>query len=242
MICSAKTDIGLKRSVNQDAYGFKIISEDLAWAIVCDGMGGMAAGNIASEIAADHITNSFSENLSPKLNEKQITTFLKAAVESANAAIYEKATNNDELKGMGTTVVCAVVKENICFVAHAGDSRLYLFRDGTLIQMTSDHSVVQSMVDNGHLTEEEAKSHPNKNIITRALGVHKSVEVDITDFNIKDGDVILLCSDGLTNCVEDSEIVSILNNSEFERISELLIDKANSGGGIDNITAVALKI
>ncbi len=242
MIISAKTDVGLKRSANQDAFDTKILNDGLAWAIVCDGMGGQAAGNIASKIAVERITSAFSENLSPRLNEKQLATFLKAAAESANMAIYDKARSDEELSGMGTTLVCAVIKEGSCLVAHAGDSRLYLFRDNCLIQMTSDHSVVQSMVDNGHLTEEEAKTHPSKNIITRALGVHSRIDVDINDFSVKENDIILLCSDGLTNCVDDAEITKVLTESEPENISEILIDKANSGGGFDNITVVTIKI
>ncbi len=242
MIFSAKTDIGLKRTINQDVYDVKILNNELAFALVLDGMGGMAAGNVASSVAATHIAGSLNDNLSPKLTEKQLTTFLRAAVESANAAVFEKAASDQELHGMGTTVVCAVIRKDSCFVAHAGDSRLYLYRDGTLIQMTNDHSVVQSMVDNGHLTEEEAKIHPSKNIITRALGVHSSVDVDITDFAVKEDDIILLCSDGLTNCVDDEGIAKALETAEFEGVAEQLVDTANSGGGIDNITVVALKI
>lgn len=242
MIFSAKTDIGLKRSANQDTLSVKILNDNLAWAIVCDGMGGMAAGNVASETAVAHIIKAFEDNLSPKLTEKQIFSLLKSSIESANAAIYEKAASKEELKGMGTTVVCALVKDNTCFVAHAGDSRLYLFRDGALNQITNDHSVVQSMVDTGHITEEEAKSHPNKNIITRALGVHKSVDIDISDFALKEDDIILLCSDGLTNCVDGESLIDSLANSNFDVLADNLIDKANNGGGNDNITVAALKI
>jgi protein phosphatase len=189
-----------------------------------------------------NITKAFEDNLSPKLNDKQIFSFLKASIESANAAIYEKASSNEELKGMGTTVVCTLIKDDTCFVAHAGDSRLYLFREGNLSQITNDHSVVQSMVDNGHLTEEEAKIHPNKNIITRALGVHKDVDIDISDFRVNSNDIILLCSDGLTNCVDNAALIELLSNSEFDGLAEVLVNKANDGGGNDNITVVALKI
>lgn len=242
MIYSAKTDVGLTRTANQDAFSVNIFNEDFALFVVCDGMGGTAAGNVASEMAVERVVKSFNDNYSPKLSEKQIVGLLKSSVESANAAIYEKASANEELKGMGTTIVCAVVYKNTCLVAHAGDSRLYRFRQGVLSQITTDHSVVQTMVDSGHITEEEAKIHPNKNIITRALGVHSAVEVDITDFSLESNDIVLLCSDGLTNCLESDEIANILHSADFEKVTDIMIEKANGNGGYDNITAVAFKI
>ena len=242
MIFSAKTDIGLRRSSNQDAFSFKKIGDDFGWSVVCDGMGGMAAGNLASEIAVKHIEKSFNDNLSPKLSEKQILNLIKASVESANSAIFDKAKNDEKFNGMGTTIVLAVVKGSNCYVAHAGDSRLYRFSNGKLSQVTTDHSVVQSMVDIGHITEAEAKLHPNKNIITKALGVHSNIDVDITCVSVCREDIVLLCTDGLTNCVSDAEINNILQNTGIEGVADELVDKANAGGGLDNITAVALKI
>lgn len=242
MVFSAKTDIGLKRKINQDSYNFKAVDENCAWMVVCDGMGGMAAGNIASAETVKLLTRSFRDNLSAKSKPEFVRNFLKNSIQSVNAAVFEEANSSDELKGMGTTIVCAVILNDVCYVAHAGDSRLYRLHSGVLSQVTNDHSVVQSMVDNGQITEEQAKIHPNKNIITRAVGVHSEIEVDFTEFHIFESDIILLCTDGLTNCVNDSEIVKVLKEEKFENIAEKLTEIANNNGGFDNITAVAVKV
>ena len=242
MIFSANTDIGLKRKINQDGYNFKAFGDECAWIVVCDGMGGMAAGNIASAETVKLLSRSLNDNLSQRSSGEFIRNLLKSSIESANAAVFEEASNSAELKGMGTTVVCAVILNGVCYVAHAGDSRLYRFHNGVLNQVTTDHSVVQTMVDSGQLTEEQAKSHPNKNIITRAVGVHSNIEIDFDEFDVFDSDVILLCTDGLTNCVSDEEIVSVIENEDFNCTAERLTEIANNNGGFDNSTVVVVKI
>lgn len=242
MTFSANTDIGLKRKINQDGYNYKAFGEGCAWVVVCDGMGGMAAGNIASAETVKLLSRSLEDNLSSRSSGDFVRSLLKSSIESANAAVFEEASSSAELKGMGTTVVCAVVLNGVCYVAHAGDSRLYRFHNGVLSLVTTDHSVVQTMVDSGQLTEEQAKIHPNKNIITRAVGVHNNIDIDFDEFDVFESDVILLCTDGLTNCVSDDEIVSVIQNEDFDCLAERLTEIANNNGGFDNSTAVAIKI
>lgn len=242
MTFSAKTDVGLKRKINQDYFDYGQLGDNACWLAVCDGMGGMVAGNVASETAVKCLARSFGENLSSKSPPAFIRSFLEKSVASANAVVFDMADADNELRGMGTTVVAAVVVEGVCYVAHAGDSRLYKIQDGVLSQVTTDHSVVQTMVDSGQLTEEQAKIHPNKNIITRALGVRNDIDVDFTEFKVSNGDIIFLCSDGLTNCVDDEEILNVMKNNDFSLTADILVDIANNNGGIDNITIVAVKI
>lgn len=242
MTFSAKTDIGQKRKLNQDSFQFKAFGDSAAWMVVCDGMGGMAAGNVASDIAVKCLARCFEDNLSKKASPEQIKSLLKSSILSANAAVFAKANEQEELNGMGTTVVAAVIMNGVCYAAHAGDSRLYRMHNGELHQVTTDHSIVQTMVDSGQLTEEQAKIHPNKNIITRALGVHQDIEIDFSEFEVYEGDIVFLCTDGLTNCVTDQNISEVLMKEEFSDTAQKLIELANNNGGIDNITFVAVKI
>lgn len=242
MLFCAKTDIGLKRKINQDCYNLGRVDDSTAWTVVCDGMGGMAAGNIASAETVKLLTRSLEDNLSSRSTADFVRNLLKTSIQSVNAAVFEEASGSEELRGMGTTVVASVILNGVCYVAHAGDSRLYRYHNGALSRITTDHSVVQSMVDNGQITEEQAMIHPNKNIITRAVGVHSEIEVDFTEFDVYDGDIVLLCTDGLTNCVDEATLVTVLQTSEFSKVADSLIEIANNNGGIDNITVVAVKI
>ena len=242
MIISAKTDIGLRRDANQDCFAYgQPDSGTLSWAVVCDGMGGMAAGNIASELAVTVISRAFEDNLSASSSPGFITGLMKTAVEAANAAVFDAAGRQPECHGMGTTAVAAVVTETKAFFAHAGDSRAYLLREGRLTQITTDHSIVQSMVESGQLTADEAEHHPNRNIITRAVGVNSDIEVDLSETEIGEGDIVLLCTDGLTNCVDVEQIFETLVNTEFSVVAERLIALANRNGGTDNITVAAIR-
>ena len=243
MKISAKTDIGLKRSANQDSFRSGMLTkENIAWAVVCDGMGGMAAGNIASEQAVEVISKALEQNLSPKSSSKFIFNLLKTSVDSANATVFDMASKNVELRGMGTTVVSFVVKDNIAHLIHAGDSRAYIFQNDELLQITTDHSVVQTMVESGQITQDEAEHHPNKNIITRAVGVAPSIETDMSELSLGSGDIILLCTDGLTNCVDAELIKNTIIDTEFSVLADKLVDLANQNGGNDNITVVAFKL
>lgn len=243
MTVSAKTDVGMKRTTNQDSYNFGVIENGaITWAVVCDGMGGMAAGNVASSEAVKVISKAFEQNLSPRSSPSFINNLLRSAIEAANAAVYGMAVEKEELRGMGTTVVAVIIARGVAYFAHAGDSRAYALNGNEFSQITTDHSVVQSMIEHGQLTEDEAKNHPNKNIITRAIGVAPSIDIDFTDRSVASGDTVILCSDGLTNSIDEGLFKFAASDNDFESLAERLVDLANQNGGSDNITVVAIKI
>lgn len=239
MIIHSKIDKGIIRNSNQDAFIAGQLSENITFAIVCDGMGGANAGNIASETAvktvSEYLYNSFRENLTID----EIARLLSSAIESANLQIYERATKNEALSGMGTTIVVAVALGNEAVISHLGDSRIYLVND-SITQLTKDHSIVQSLIESGKISEADAKVHPRKNVITRALGVERNIIVDNDFINLSKGDTLLLCTDGLTNFVDVDTIFSTFKNNEISLVCEKLVELANLGGGGDNITVVTL--
>ncbi len=234
-----KTDKGLIRETNQDAFSYKAFSDTEAFLVVCDGMGGANAGNIASEYAVKVILDYVVQAYRPGLSSHQIENILRFAVDSANTVVYDMSQKDTNLAGMGTTVVLAYVKESAVYVLHIGDSRAYLCDSDKLTQITVDHSVVQNMVDSGEISADEAKNHPNKNIITRALGVGPSVSGDMDFLDISADQKLLLCSDGLSNYISEAEISAILNSFD-DTVADRLIAAANNGGGGDNISAVVL--
>lgn len=233
------TDKGLQRDTNQDYFEFYKFSDTSAFAVVCDGMGGANAGNVASKLATETIIRYLKSSYQPNLSFNATENLLRSAVLSANMAVYTEASKSAELKGMGTTVVLVLIKDSVAYVLHVGDSRVYQFKNGELLQLTVDHSMVQSLVDSGQITKEEALVHPKKNIITRALGVNSDVAIDLEVFDFDNDSVFLLCSDGLSNFVEASEIERELSKLDGS-ITERLIKDANNGGGGDNITAVVI--
>ncbi len=236
-----KTDVGAIRESNQDAFFYDTLSENAFFAIVCDGMGGANAGNVASDSAVRTISEYLKRAFREGMNSTQIENIIRSAIITANSKVFQMSQKDESLLGMGTTVVLLFVVGNTGYVIHIGDSRLYIYTSKTLKQITVDHSIVQNMIDSGKITPDEAKNHPSKNIITKALGVNEEVNADMDFITLGDSDIILLCSDGLTNYVTDEEITEILDN--FDETTALrLIDKANLGGGGDNITAVAVKI
>lgn len=242
MIIFGATNIGKVRKDNQDSYMFDTVDESVAFAVVCDGMGGARGGKTASSTAV----NVFASNLvslSNNYKESDIHELLEKAILDANGEIYNKSISDTELNGMGTTLVSSVIVNDTAYFANIGDSRAYLIRDGVLKRITKDHSAVQELVDQGLLTENQARNHPNKNIITRALGVDENIEFDYFVEKIKDKDIILLCTDGIINYVDDLEIpFEILSQSNVDAIPQKLIDLANSRGGSDNSTVVVIKI
>lgn len=229
------TDVGQKRTTNQD---FVFASDTPVGPlpnllIVADGMGGHQAGDMASRYAAEVIVSHIKRS-----RERNPIRVLRSAIEAANERVLEKAAEDEELSGMGTTVVAATVVENYLYVANVGDSRLYLIRDH-IRQITRDHSLVGEMVWAGELSPEQARNHPNKNIITRAVGAGQKLEIDFFDEDLRKGDILLLCSDGLSNMVEDEEIEKIIKSGrELPKIAMDLIERANRNGGKDNIAVV----
>ena len=239
MKLAGKTDVGSVRQENQDDYRAGELPGGAAWGLVCDGMGGARGGREASLSACDVIEHCFLEQYAQCLPGDE-ESFLKRALISANRFVFQKASREEELAGMGTTAVCALVRGGNAFICHAGDSRAYLVRDGRLTQLTHDHSYVQELVDCGTITVEEAEHHPQKNIITRALGVDYRLEPEFATAQLHSGDILLLCSDGLTNAVPKEQLEQLLRTGKFYDLPDLLIRTANENGGPDNITALLL--
>lgn len=185
----AKTDRGRIRESNQDAYFVGEMPDGTAFAVVCDGMGGAAGGNIASSLAVQVISSKINASYHPNMRDSSICNMLESALSAANVEVYDLAQEKADLRGMGTTVVCAVIRGGQAFIAHAGDSRAYLFSADGLQQVTTDHSMVQDLLESGKITPDEAKHHPNKNIITRAIGVDSAIKIDFDQIDFSDGQV-----------------------------------------------------
>lgn len=237
----AKTDKGRVRDNNQDAYAVGEFSDEVVWAVVCDGMGGAAGGNIASALAVKVISDKINASYRDNMRDSSIQNMLDSALAAANIEVYDFAEANAELRGMGTTVVCAIVRDNQAFIAHAGDSRAYIINsDNTSRQITVDHSYVQDLLSSGRITSEEAVNHPKKNIITRAVGVDKNIKIDFDQIDLDEGDTVLLCTDGLSNYVSDDEMLEIMSDGKHYAFADRFVTRANENGGGDNITVVII--
>lgn len=233
------TDVGQKRKMNQD---YVFASADPVGNlpnlfVVADGMGGHNAGDYASS----HAVGTVVEEIRQDADFNPIKV-IRHAIESANTEIITQAQNDENLRGMGTTMVVATIVGHYAYVANVGDSRLYLINQ-QILQVTKDHSLVQEMVRMGEINAEQARNHPDKNIITRALGAERTVDIDFFDLKLEPGNVILMCSDGLSNMVEDSQIREIISDTEknLEEKGKILISEANRNGGKDNIAVVLIE-
>jgi protein phosphatase len=243
---SGRTDVGRVRPHNEDNFGF---DERLGIYVVCDGMGGHAAGEIASRIAVDTIVGYFREQ-NPSTGDTGVLAdaplgarMLAEAVKRANDAILRYANENTGASGMGTTLVAARFADDKFSIAHVGDSRIYLFREGELLQLTEDHSLVMEQVRRGMLTLEEAKTSSAQNIITRALGTDETTMPDLGEFPAQAGDILLMTTDGVLRHVTDDEIRTILLQiPSLDAASQTLIDAANEAGGHDNSTCILLRV
>jgi serine/threonine protein phosphatase PrpC len=246
---AALTDVGRKREHNEDSY---VVVETDNLFVVADGMGGHAAGEVASRIAV----NAMAEFIGSTRKDAEITwpyeydtnlsvasNRLKTAIRIANQRIIDTIAQKRELEGMGTTLVSALFSEGMACVAHVGDSRSYLVRGQELSQLTGDHSWVNEQIKLGFLTKEEAVRHPFRNVVTRALGSKEDVQVDIAESKLETDDTILLCSDGLNTMVDDPTILSLVTsaNGDMDAAAKGLVDKANENGGEDNVTAVLIR-
>lgn len=238
----AETDRGRVRNANQDVYMTELINDEQAVFAVCDGMGGANGGNVASAVAAEAFAAAVKDLLKADMSADYISEILTRAINQANRQIFEQAQLNAELSGMGTTIVAGIVLGNTAVIANIGDSRAYLIDKDSIRQITTDHSVVMELVARGDITEEQAANHPNKNLITRALGIEPVVASDLFKVELKKGMFILCCSDGLTNLVTDKEILAEINRGESADCCKRLIDIANARGGYDNITALLLEV
>jgi protein phosphatase len=234
------TDEGLVREHNEDFISWFIES---GLVILADGMGGHNAGEVASELAVNSISDALEDVLSPDIKDGAKMDYQDAvheAVVYANDEINQHAKTHPECSGMGTTIVMSLFHDNSVIHASVGDSRIYRFRKGELTQVTTDHSLVQEMIDNGYMSEEEAINSTNRNLITRALGIAEDVEVDVTQMDIEKDDIYLLCSDGLSDMIDDSQIFSVLVKSrdDLERASHELVNLAKDHGGHDNVSVI----
>ncbi len=235
-----KSDIGLVRSTNQDACTGGVFSENAAWAVVCDGMGGANGGNIASSVAVKEISKRLKRGYRDTLSDDELVDLLTEIVQKANSKLFKIQKNDKDLRGMGTTVELVVVKDGKIHVVHAGDSRVYCIRGRRIKQLTMDHSVVQEMVLKGEITREQAMAHPNKNIITRALGISQDIHLDYIEGEFKNGDYVIICTDGLSNYIEPAELVRISKTHFGEDYTQTLVDAAKDLGGSDNITVAVI--
>jgi protein phosphatase len=209
--------------------------------VVADGMGGHAAGEVASEMAVRYIARELGSLRG--LGDEQVADRMRAAIRAANAAIFQRTLTEHDKRGMGTTVTALALYEGRYLVGQVGDSRAYLLRDGQLAQLTKDHSYVQEQVDAGYLTPEQARSHPYSNVITRCVGANADVLPDVYVGPVRQSDLILLASDGLTGMLEDYQLAEVLGTSDVpQRMVDALIAEANRHGGLDNITAIVVRV
>ena len=250
-LAAAASHRGRVRTANEDSFG---ICADEGLFVVCDGMGGAAAGEVASRVAVDAVLKSLCaprkvmavRDTDPGpiggTNHSEMSEILRDAVSDANDLVFSQAANDSRLHGMGTTLVALLVQDHRVWVAHVGDSRCYRYSHGVLEQLTRDHSLVDEQVKLGQLTREEADRSPLRNVITRAVGSQRSVSTEISELETEPGDLFLLCSDGLTRELPDGRIETLLKETEdLDAICKHLIDAANDAGGRDNVTCVLVR-
>ena len=237
------TDMGCVRKQNQDAYEIRQLDKNTLLAVVCDGMGGAKSGNIASSLAVDVFTQEIIRSWTPSLDQDRIDQMLTSAAKLANFTVYDQAQQFEEFDGMGTTLVAVLIRAHSVTTINVGDSRAYVMDADGITQITRDHSLVQMMVDRGDLSAEQAKSYPGKNFITRAIGTEQTVSCDIYHREVSRGDYILLCSDGLSNMMDDQEILfEAVHGVGKHRCCKRLLDIAKNRGAPDNVTAVLILI
>lgn len=240
MICFGKSDIGRHRTTNQDEYRIGKLGEHIIYGLVCDGMGGENGGNIASKMACDAIVSCLKKNVKEDLSDQAYKEIMTGAIGMGNVTVYDESMRVEALHGMGTTADLILVVGEKAYITHVGDSRVYSIRNGNMKQLTKDHSLVQTLLDKGEITPEEMKTHPQRNMITRALGISRYVDISCMEVQNIEDTIFLICSDGLTNSCTDEEIKQIILNSRIDEICDNLIDGANEAGGNDNITAVIM--
>ena len=235
-----RTDPGRVRPTNQDAFVCGRLTENALFAVVCDGMGGANGGNVASAVAIKVISDRIVDIYREGMTGNSVRNMLESAISAANVEIYDASMADPDLRGMGTTVVAVLVADGQVSIAHVGDSRAYRITPEGIEQITRDHSIVQAMVEKGQLTQSEAKNHPRKHFITRALGVDDTVACDYNEFPFPEKGILLICTDGLTNMVETDDIYAIVQSAGVDEVAGRLIGAANMAGGSDNITVVAI--
>ena len=235
MLAHVISDIGLVRETNEDSY----VCDPPHLFVVADGMGGHVAGEIASKLAVTTVNGYIQEHV----GKDNLEVLLKQAINQANTSIYQMALSKEDFNGMGTTVTALYVDGETMYWGHVGDSRIYLLRNGRLNQITNDHSLVWELVQSGNITKDEAHVHPKRNMLTRAVGTSCLITVDTGFVQWRPGDMVLMCTDGLTNMVSEEEICTLLQSKDCDIVSILnqLVIQSKDAGGFDNITAILLK-
>ncbi len=237
------TDPGCVRKQNQDAYRIEQLDRNTLLCVVCDGMGGAKSGNVASSLATEVFVEEIRRSWTPNMEADRIDQMLRSAVKLANFTVFDQSAQIEEFSGMGTTLVAALVREDRATIVNVGDSRVYGINRNGIQQLTKDHSLVQLMVDRGDLTSEAAKSYPGKNLITRAVGTEPMVMCDIYHQEVNRGDYLLLCSDGLSNVMDDQEILfEVVHGVNKQRCCQRLLAIAKNRGAPDNVTSVLVLI
>ncbi len=237
------TDPGCVRKQNQDAYRIEQLDRNTMLCVVCDGMGGAKSGNIASTLAVEVFAEEVRRSYFPLMDSEKLDQMLRSAVKLANFTVYDQAAQFEEFDGMGTTLVAALVRHKKATVINVGDSRCYGINRSGIHQITRDHSLVQMMVDRGELTPEVAKTYPGKNFITRAIGTETMVHSDIYHWDVSRGDFLLLCSDGLSNVMDDQEILfEVVHGVNKQHCCQRLLNIAKNRGDPDNVTSVLLMV
>lgn len=233
MFIKCKTDKGMMRNNNQD-YVLSFRSSKYTLLVVADGMGGHNAGEVASKLAATTIRDFVFEKYNSYDDKEDL---IRDAIIKSNSIIFSEQNENEALKGMGTTTTCCMLCGNDMFIGHVGDSRAYLVNSEGIRKITTDHSFVQELIKNGSITEDEAQNHPQRNLITRSVGTEEHVVVDTLTEKLQEKDIIMICSDGLTNYIKNEEICNIVLNRKIEAVDEL-VHLANERGGSDNISVI----
>ncbi len=237
------TDPGCVRTENQDALEVLNLKRKGMLCVVCDGMGGAKAGDVASSMAAREFAQEISDKLRLSMSKEALDDLLEQAVARANLAVYNQAKESSQFSGMGTTLVAVLLRGKLATVVNVGDSRVYRVNEDSITQITVDHSLVQLMIQRGDLSQEQASHFPGKNLITRAIGTESSVKGDLFHVDVKRGDHLLLCSDGLTNLVHDQEIMyEILHGTNKAECCQRLLDIAKKRGAPDNVTSILVQI
>ena len=234
-----KTDIGKVRNMNQDSFLISENENGLKLYILADGMGGYKGGEIASKVATTAVCKYITEKFDEIYKDKDsIFDLLEDAITFANSAIYEESEQDEELQDMGTTLEVVLIYKNKIYIGHIGDSRIYRIRKNNMKKITTDHSYVEKLIQDGDITREESYNHPKKNLLMKALGTDKEVEPDLIYTVLSKNDMIIICSDGLTNMISETEILDIVKESNSEDVANTLVEVANDSGGLDNITVI----
>ena len=237
------TDVGCVRKQNQDAFHIEKLGRGALLCVVCDGMGGAKSGNVASSLAADVFSQEIQRTWTPSMEWDKADQMLKNAVKLANFTVYDQSKQFEEFSGMGTTLVAALVRGKQVSVVNVGDSRAYLINQRGIRQITRDHSVVQMMVERGELTAEMAKSYPGKNLITRAVGTEPTILSDIYRQDLEKGSFLFLCSDGLSNMLDDQEILfEVVHGVKKQNCCKRLLNIAKMRGSPDNVTSILVSV